>query len=148
MSFGVSPKVTPKVTFCPEKVTFESLFWVKKIVLGYFGGEPETHVESLSSYFQFFGVSGVLGGRISQVKDFYKEAIDRFCIFFCFSTFSVRGQGVGFYWGGHPRRRGGGTGTEKMSAGRRRGSKSLFFFGAETPIKIKSGLHRLPSLKP
>ena len=41
------PKVTPKVTFCSEKVTFELLLGSKSyfpdFLLGYFGGDPESH---------------------------------------------------------------------------------------------------------
>ena len=78
MTFGVSPKVTlkvtPNVTFWPEQVTFDPksdskvTFSVKKLVwgllLGLLWGRPR---KSLFSYFRgdfsFFGVSGVLGGQ-------------------------------------------------------------------------------------
>ena len=58
VSFGLpqsNPKITPKVTFCPEKTTFEALLVLKSCFRGYFwvtlGETPNSLFESLSSYF-------------------------------------------------------------------------------------------------
>ena len=63
MTFGVSPKGTPKVTpivtFWPEKVTFESLFGSESYFWVYFGPDPQ---KSLLSHFRvtlnFWGLGG------------------------------------------------------------------------------------------
>ena len=71
MTFGVSPKVTlkvtPKVTFWPEKSLLSHIFRVKKslweLLLGLLWGRPRKSLFShFLSYFEFFGVRGVLAG--------------------------------------------------------------------------------------
>ena len=63
-----NPKVTPKVTFCPEKVTFESLLGLKSYFRGYFGGDPETHFwVTFELLLILRGFGGFRGAGFSQI---------------------------------------------------------------------------------